>query len=339
MQGRSRFTKRTMKPGWLLRFLADQGLEKQAIAGVLELHPDDVVDEQGNMPLDTYLDLFEWTASEFDRPHLGIELAADENQDDYGVLTFLASSAGTVAEGFQLIVRYEGILQQGAAMRAIEHDEAVELRYTVNTGHTDATRQDVEFTLASMLAGARTMAGASVVPLKTCFCHQATEPSADYVRFFGDNVEFQQAHNGIWMDYELWLRPIESANPALLEILKAQADHLLSELEETGNFLEHINFLIGSNLGSEAFSIELLAEHLNMTSRTLHRRIEDHGTNFRTLRLQHMMTAARKALRDSEASISDIAQQLGYADSSGFVRVFKRLQGQTPTAYRRRSSH
>ena len=70
-------------------------------------------------------------------------------------------------------------------------------------------------------------------------------------------------------------------------------------------------FLIGSNLGSEAYSIEDLAEHLNVTSRTLQRRIEEHGTSFRKLRLEHMMAAAREALRNSDASISDIAQQLG----------------------------
>ena len=125
MHGSGRFTKRTMKPQWLLRFLAEEGLDANAMAKVLDLHPDYLVDAQGSMHLDDYLRLFEWAAEEFKRPHLGLELAANYHQKDYGVLIFLASSAATLAEGFRLIERYERTLQQGAVMQSIEHGDAV----------------------------------------------------------------------------------------------------------------------------------------------------------------------------------------------------------------------
>ena len=261
MLGPGRFTKRTMKPRWLLRYLGEEGVDIKAVAKVLNLHPSHLVDARGSMHLDNYLRMFEWAADEFKRPHLGLELAAKYHQEDYGILIFLASNA-------------------------------VELRYSVNTGHADSTRQDVEFTLGSMVYGAKFATAMPVDPIKTCFCHKPTEPLADYHHLFGNKVEFEQAHNGIWIGYDTWIGANQSANPALLKILIAQANQLLSELEETGNFLGHINFLIGSNLGSEASSIEDLAEHLNVTSRTLQRRIEEHGTSFRKLRLEHMMAAA-----------------------------------------------
>ncbi len=44
--------------------------------------------------------------------------------------------------------------------------------------------------------------------------------------------------------------------------------------------------------------------------------------------------AARRALRETNRPIADIAAEFGYADQSHFARQFKRAMGQTPNAYR-----
>ncbi len=43
---------------------------------------------------------------------------------------------------------------------------------------------------------------------------------------------------------------------------------------------------------------------------------------------------AKNLLRTSPRSISEIALSLGFADTTGFGRIFKKLTGQTPSAYR-----
>jgi two-component system, response regulator YesN len=43
---------------------------------------------------------------------------------------------------------------------------------------------------------------------------------------------------------------------------------------------------------------------------------------------------AKNLLRTSPRSITEIAVSLGFADSTGFGRIFKKLTGQTPSAYR-----
>jgi AraC-like DNA-binding protein len=46
------------------------------------------------------------------------------------------------------------------------------------------------------------------------------------------------------------------------------------------------------------------------------------------------ITKAQDLLRTSSRSIADIALYLGFADTTGFGRIFKKLTGHTPTAYR-----
>ncbi|MGE5808760.1 MAG: helix-turn-helix domain-containing protein [Nitrospirota bacterium] len=46
------------------------------------------------------------------------------------------------------------------------------------------------------------------------------------------------------------------------------------------------------------------------------------------------ITKAKNLLHTSTRSITEIAVSLGFADSTGFGRIFKKLTGQTPSAYR-----
>ncbi len=48
------------------------------------------------------------------------------------------------------------------------------------------------------------------------------------------------------------------------------------------------------------------------------------------------ITEAKDLLRTSPRSINEIAVSIGFADATGFGRIFKKLTGQTPSAYRSR---
>jgi len=43
-------------------------------------------------------------------------------------------------------------------------------------------------------------------------------------------------------------------------------------------------------------------------------------------------------LTPNKADIAEIASALGYSKSSAFVRAFRRLSGETPTAYPKRNT-
>jgi AraC-like DNA-binding protein len=73
-----------------------------------------------------------------------------------------------------------------------------------------------------------------------------------------------------------------------------------------------------------------------MHSRTLHRRLEAHGTNFRSLLDECRYEIARQMLEDTDADVGGIAGMLDYADTSAFARAFRRWSGTTPSRWRKR---
>jgi transcriptional regulator GlxA family with amidase domain len=78
-----------------------------------------------------------------------------------------------------------------------------------------------------------------------------------------------------------------------------------------------------------------MAIHLNISRRTLIRRFRDHlGTTPNTYVQQHKIELAKRLLETSALSFEAISEQVGYADTGSFRRLFKREMGLTPKQYR-----
>jgi AraC-like DNA-binding protein len=58
------------------------------------------------------------------------------------------------------------------------------------------------------------------------------------------------------------------------------------------------------------------------------------GMSYQDYLNSRRITKAKKLLRTSPLSITEIAEYLGFADTTGFGRIFKKLTGHTPSAYR-----
>lgn len=58
------------------------------------------------------------------------------------------------------------------------------------------------------------------------------------------------------------------------------------------------------------------------------------GENFINYLNRSKVNRAKVLLRDSQLNISQIAREVGYKDTSHFIRMFKRFEGVTPTVFR-----
>ena len=86
---------------------------------------------------------------------------------------------------------------------------------------------------------------------------------------------------------------------------------------------------------TEPLDIRALAQHLQISQRTLNRRFQlaigmSPGRYVQQLRLEH----ARELLRDSNLSIAEVATEVGFRDIGYFSTVFREQMAQSPTAYR-----
>jgi AraC-like DNA-binding protein len=90
--------------------------------------------------------------------------------------------------------------------------------------------------------------------------------------------------------------------------------------------------LVGA--GDAGLSLPQLAERMNLSRRTLIRRLAAAGTTFGALLDKHRMNRARTLLGDARFPVSEIAYRLGYSDPANFTRAFRRWFGQSPAEFR-----
>jgi len=82
-----------------------------------------------------------------------------------------------------------------------------------------------------------------------------------------------------------------------------------------------------------------IAARINVSTRTLNRRLLEENANFRQLRNGVLQEWAERYLSESGASIEAIAAILGYGDVSNFRRAFKAWTGESPGSFRKRQAN
>jgi AraC-like DNA-binding protein len=95
-----------------------------------------------------------------------------------------------------------------------------------------------------------------------------------------------------------------------------------------------IGVLLGDDFREEMPSFEMLTTRLNMSARTLRRRLEKEGTSYQRIKDNARRDVAITLLTRERMTVSDVAERIGFSDPSAFHRSFKKWTGLSPGEYR-----
>lgn len=86
---------------------------------------------------------------------------------------------------------------------------------------------------------------------------------------------------------------------------------------------------------SEEISLTVLAEEFHLSAQYISQLFKNEiGVNFLTYLTSIRMEQARKLLLSTSLSIAEISEKTGYSDYRVFTKVFKKIEGVTPSQYR-----
>jgi len=107
----------------------------------------------------------------------------------------------------------------------------------------------------------------------------------------------------------------------------------LSTSESLGARLRHAIFC---GMAEGSADLRRTAEILNLSRRTLQRRLFEQGTTFGAELDSMRRELAVRLIRDRNLAIHDVSSMLGYSDTSAFSRAFRRWTSESPREYRAR---
>lgn len=191
----------------------------------------------------------------------------------------------------------------------------------------------VEEAFAGSVAVVRAMVGSSFRPTQVDFTFDSGGHHRLYERFFRCPVRFQADEHRLTVEAQWMSARLPGHDRLTSHLLRKQLNQLLQIPIGQDDLLESVTNRMRFGIQDRP-SQKHLAQQVNVSDRTLRRRLEARDTNYRALRDEARLERARDLLAHTTQTIAEVALALGYADARSFRRAFKRWTGQLPTAMR-----
>lgn len=156
-------------------------------------------------------------------------------------------------------------------------------------------------------------------------------------KLYNCSVKFSQKYNAIVFDRQYLTASLVHDEDSLKEFLRSAPYQLLvtSEFESDDGIVSQMRRIIGHDMSREFPSVIDMASALNLSVRTLRRRLNEVGTTYQEFKDKTRCRSAKQLLAKPELKINAIAALLGFDEPSAFHRSFKKWTQQTPGEYRK----
>jgi AraC-like DNA-binding protein len=179
----------------------------------------------------------------------------------------------------------------------------------------------------------RSLIGHDYSPLRIEFRRARPSGIEDFERLLRAPLQFGAAQTRLVFDCEAIERPLDGGNPELARHNDAIALQYMSQIERD-NLQGRVRDVLTQRLARGEPSQEEVAELLNMSARTLQRKLGDGGTTYKEILDETRRVLALAYLSAPRYSVGDVTYLLGFSAGSSFTRAFRRWTGQSPSDWR-----
>ena len=316
----------------LPELLDEFGVAAAALAESSGLDPAALHQPDLPVPAPAVVRLFENAAVATGREDFGLLLATRQNLSVLGPLWMTMRSARTVRDALQVLAEFFVVHTNGALVGLqLQDDGGACVSYSLAAGVSPRDRQTIELGLSLLCQELRGHLGAGWTPSAVQLCHGRPASLRSHQRCFGRAVSFNQDRNALWLAAASLAAPLSAASQPshakLRQMLVGRRDNAKAVAAKVENTMREL-------MPFADCTRDGVARLVNLSERTLQRRLAEAGTTFQDLRDRVRADIALKYLRQSSLQAAQVAEILGYSEAAAFTRAFKRQHGLTPSAAR-----
>ncbi len=291
----------------------------------------DLEDPDLRLPREVVGDLWRRAARLTGDEAFGLHAAERLQRGNMEMMEYLVRNSPTVREAIDRLVRYAPLLADELFFALDVEGERALLSF--RTGGRAFPPVAIEFILAVLHRFATASLEPPVRLRAVWFAFAQPSDIREHQRVFGVEPGFEREMNALVFDATILDRPLVRVDEKLGAVLKHQASLLVERLPRASALSERVRQLIAERLAEGDATAAAIARQLNMSTRTLHRRLAEAGSSYRALLDQVRHASALRFLEQGEKSLGEIAHALGFSDPSAFRKAFKRWTGAGPAEY------
>ncbi|MFN2362224.1 MAG: AraC family transcriptional regulator [Marinobacter sp.] len=271
-------------------------------------------------------------------PGFGLKVGAGFTPMSISGVGFALQSAATLREAVVMVQRFQRLISDGGRFQVLTGNTATWLVYHPRQGKLAFSPHQIEAVLATVVGFASWVTGTSMHPSRVQFSQPRLGPWQGYQTAFHCPVEFEQAFSGVLIDNIILDQPLPQADPQLAQVHKRYTKARLAALSMDSASVPEIRRWLAARLGPVLPRRSEAADALGISERTLARRLQEQGQTFDGLLDEVRCERALQAVGDTNASLPEIAESLGFAEVSPFYRAFRRWTGLPPVRWRKRQN-
>lgn len=327
--------------GWvlaILRAMRGCGIEVEAVLAEIGMDPELLQGGYSRYSQEQISQLWRSAIELSGDIDFGLRVAAEIRPATFHVVGYAMSCSGTLARALHRFAFYCRLISDSATATLTESGDTTVLEFLFDTGRNSLIYQTIDTVVASTLAYVRFISGDEVNPIAVRLKHESPKNDKAYRAFFHAPIEYGSAQNCLVfgkMDLE---RPILAADEELASMLDTVANRYL-EKRMSGRMGVRVRDLLIATLPNGMVSKSEVAARLNLTERTLLRRLKAEGTTFVDVLSGVRQELAFQYLQRPGVTVSDVADMLGFSDENTFSRAFKRWTGRRPGALKKDLMH
>ena len=320
----------------LINDLVANGVSKQQLLKGTGLNPDAIKQDRARAPFANIAQLFENAAKLTNDNILGLRMGQKRNLKRGGVLSYVGLSSPTVANILKNIARYQRVFSNAVEINIDNLEDHGILTWHYRVPASVNRRQHVEYGAAGIITALRQLTKMEIRLQKVAFRHPRNSNLQEINRFFGCDVQFGGAENITQFKTADLQLPLITADDELLKVLQDYCEETLEQFKYVPtSILFRVEHIIADRLAAREAKLEIVANEMGMSSRTLSRRLADEGTTFTDAVENLRFALAKTYLKDSGLPMIEIAFLLGYSDVSTFSYSFKKWNGTSPSEFRK----
>ncbi len=312
------------------------GLSREALLLDCGLTETQLLDPDARVPFTVQEHLWQLLGSRLHLTEPGLAIGVNLAPGPFSVLGYLLQSSQTLDDALKAGMRYQRLVGEGGEIHVQELAEGLQIQYRPLHPGQPATRTRVMALMACWVQMFDPLLDDFYL-ISAQFAHGQPDDLDPYRKIFACDLQFDCAEYAIVLPHQLRNACLIQANQPLQALLRQHAEALLARLPGTG-ISTRVVALLGEQLAHGEPHRGELARALNLSERTLQRRLADEGCSYQQLLNDTRRQLAERHLSSGKLPAAEIALLLGYSEPSVFFRAFRQWTGLSPGGYRARVS-
>ena len=290
------------------------------------------LDEESWISYSSFLTLLQESAQLTDCPHFGLSLSQHQDISILGTLGYIMQQAPDLRTALLELAKYFAYHNQGAKISLTVEKGIALWRFDCELEGVLPVTQQVDLVAGLALDVMRLLWTPKWSPDVVYFPHATPVDIKPYQKRFDCPLQFDWESLTVAFDAAILDQAILDANPQLHSVFEKYLRNIAASFSD--DYCGQIKHIIKHALSTGDISIERVAGLLGVNKRTLQRQLARHNTSYKDLLEEVRFNAARRYLLESNGSLTNLADMLGYSELSVFSSAFRRDHGVSPRQWR-----